>query len=288
MHEKPKPIYSGKPEDFLWAGFGSGSGTNLRECAKVVKPGLIFSDRPKAELLNLEELAGVPKLVLNGYKACGSWKKAMGNPALENLYKKSSIRYNKKIVKELKRFEEEKGKGIDLIVLGGYMRIVEDPLIEAYPDKIINVHPADLSILKNNERVYIGEDAVYDAINAGEPKTRSSVILVDKGIDHGEILTMGSELEVSPDYLNLPAAEKESRIRQYADDHQGLQKEVSDWPALTLAVKLISEGRLALGIEKVYHDGWRAVYYDGWKFPETGVLIGYNKNKHSIGKKGGE
>ena len=51
MHGKTKLIYSGKQEDFLWVGFGSGSGTNLRECAKVVKPGLIFSDRPKAELL---------------------------------------------------------------------------------------------------------------------------------------------------------------------------------------------------------------------------------------------
>ena len=282
MHEKTKPIYSGKPEDFLWVGFGSGSGTNLRECAKVVKPGLIFSDRPKAELLNLEELAEVPKLVLNGYKACGSWKKIMGNPGIENLYKKRSIRYNKKIVKELKRFEEEKGKGIDLIVLGGYMRIVEDPLIEAYHDKIINVHPADLSILKDNERLYIGEDAVYDAIKAGETKTRSSVILVDKGIDHGEILTQGQALDVCPSYLNLPVAEKQSWKRHYADAHQGLQKEVSDWPALTLAIKLISEGRLALGTEKVYHDEWRPVYFDCLKFSEKGVVIGCHNLSYDL------
>ena len=72
---KMKKIYSGKYEDFSWVGFGSGSGTNLRECAKVIKPALIFSDRPKAKLLQLEEFTDVPKIVLDGYKICGSWKK---------------------------------------------------------------------------------------------------------------------------------------------------------------------------------------------------------------------
>jgi len=36
--EQKHLIYTGKLEDFCWAGFGSGSGTNLRECAKIIKP----------------------------------------------------------------------------------------------------------------------------------------------------------------------------------------------------------------------------------------------------------
>jgi len=87
--EKITPIYSGKPNDFCWAGFGSGSGTNLRECAKVAPPKLIFSDRPGAKLLSLEELANVQQIVVDGYKACGSWKKAQGNPEAEAEYKKA-------------------------------------------------------------------------------------------------------------------------------------------------------------------------------------------------------
>ena len=56
MNEQIIPIYSGKPENFNWVGFGSGSGTNLRECAKIIKPKLIFSDKPKAKLLKLYEV----------------------------------------------------------------------------------------------------------------------------------------------------------------------------------------------------------------------------------------
>jgi folate-dependent phosphoribosylglycinamide formyltransferase PurN len=268
------PIYLGKPEDFHWAGFGSGSGTNLRECAKIIKPALIFSDRPKAKLLNLEELANVPKIVMNGYEACGSWKKAHGNPAEEAEYKKRSIEYNKQIVDSLKRFEDEKGCGIDLIVLGGYMRLVEEPLLKAYPDQIINVHPANLGIPgDNHKRRFIGEDAVYDAIKAGEQQTRSSVIIVDDKVDHGEILVQGPKLDVWKEYIEGTDTEKEECLRKYADAHQAMQKVRSDWPALTTALKMISEGKIVLGTERELNNEWRTVYINGKKLPYTGFRI---------------
>lgn len=107
MTEKINPIYSGKLEDFHWVGFGSGSGTNLRECTKVIKPSFIFSDRPKAKLLNLDELAGIPREVINGYQACGSWKNAQGNPELEGEYNRRSLKFNKNIVDSLHEFESK-------------------------------------------------------------------------------------------------------------------------------------------------------------------------------------
>ena len=316
--EKITPIYSGKPNDFCWAGFGSGSGTNLRECAKVAPPKLIFSDRPGAKLLSLEELANVQQIVVDGYKACGSWKKAQGNPEAEAEYKERSVLYNQRIVGLLKQFEEKQGKPIDLIVLGGYMRLVGEPLLEAYPDKIINVHPADLSILnyfighssvKHNMGLYqiihhlgekaglqttlvddidrelekkpitvmrkfTGEDAVYDAVKAGQTATRSSVIIVDAGEDHGEMLTIGPSVNVWPEYVNGTPAEREECLREYADAHQSFQKVRSDWPALTTALRLIAEGRLALGTEKTWFNEWRAVYVDGKKMPYQGFEAG--------------
>ncbi|MBI2129042.1 hypothetical protein HYU07_02280 [Candidatus Woesearchaeota archaeon] len=243
MTEKTTPIYSGKYEDFNWVGFGSGSGTNLRECAKVIKPKLIFSDKEDAGLLALEELADVEKRFL---------KKEEGEKSAD---------YNYKILTLLKNCEKENGFTIDLIVLGGYMRLIKEPLLGAFKDKIINVHPADLSILTGDGskkyRKYIGDDAVYDAINAGEIATKSSVIMVDESEDHGEILAQGSKVDV---VNNL---KEKFGLREYAKMHQDVQKKVSDWPALTNALKMIAEGRIALGTEKTHFNEWRTVYVDG-------------------------
>ena len=300
--EETKLLYDGKLEDFLWVGFGSGSGTNLRECTKVIMPGLIFSDKPSAKIADpskakeygLEVVADVPRLVLNGYKACGSWKTAQGNTAKEEAYERRSIQYNKDIVQGLHEFEQQQGRGIDLIVLGGYMRWVKDPLLEAYIDKIINVHPADSSIIANDyskmegeitalteefSRVFIGGDAVYDAILAGATQTKSSVIMVDDGEDDGEILTQGAYVAVDDGFLRLSDEEKERQLREYVDGtddskgHQDRQKEESDWPALTTALRLIAEGRIALGTEKRHFNKWRTVYVDGKEMPYKGYQV---------------
>ena len=262
--EEYKPIYEGDPKDFCWVGFGSGSGTNLRECAKVIKPGLIFSDRPKAKLLKLKELEDVTKLIINGFDHCGSWKKAKKSPELMAKYDANCIEFNEIILEELNKFEKNQGKCIDLIVLGGYMRLIKEPLLSEYKDKIINVHPADLAILDaNHQRKYVGEDAVYDAIKAGMHVTKSSVIMVDKLVDHGEILVQGPEVRVWEEYLKGSFAEKAECLREYADAHQNFQKVRSDWPALTTALKLISEGKLALGKDNAFFNEWRMVYLAG-------------------------
>jgi len=268
------PIYAGQYEDFHWAGFGSGSGTNLRECAKVIPPALIFSDRPQTSLLQLAELDDAHHVVLNGYQQCGSWKQAQGNPQAQAEYLRKSELFNQKIVRELKQFEEQAGYPLDLIVLGGYMRLVGEPLLEAYPDKIINVHPADLSLLtETHERKYTGEDAVYDAIKAGEISTRSSVIMVNNGIDHGEILTQGPAIVTWQEYLAGTNTEKAECLREYADAHQSFQKVRSDWPALTTALKLIAEGKLALGKAPEHHGEWKNIFLDDQKLPYAGFVI---------------
>jgi folate-dependent phosphoribosylglycinamide formyltransferase PurN len=311
MTQKIKPIYAGKLDDFHWVGFGSGSGTNLAECAKLIKPVAIFSDKSPYDLKSgkgakvaesnpsklmsygLESLIDIPRLILNGFQECGSSKTQS-----KEVYEERSLRYNQMIVDTLHKFEDDNGFGIDLIVLGGYMRLVGEPLLEAYQDKIINVHPANLSLVTylfdtydlsnpsdyqslfqsallsitfeniiNVSRTFVGEDAVYDALKHGQKETCSSVIMVDKGVDNGEILVTGSSLAVRDDYLKLGDAEKNYVLREVADSHQTKQKEVSDWPALTTALKLISQGRIGLGeydsdIVKMHFGKWRFVYID--------------------------
>lgn len=191
MSDQITPIFPGSFEDFRWAGFGSGSGTNLEACAKLIKPSLIVCDRPKAGLLDLEELAGVPRIVENGYEFCGSWAKAQGDPEAEAEYQRKTDEFNAMLLEKIREFEQQSGIGIDLIVLGGYMRFVKDPLLSAFRDRIMNVHPSYLPYdpRSPNKRRFTGADAVYDAIKAGQVRTKSSVILVDDQEDHGEILT---------------------------------------------------------------------------------------------------
>lgn len=273
MTEQINLIYGGKPEDFRWAGFGSGSGTNLRECAKIIKPALIFSDRPKAKLLTLEAIADVPKIAINGFEACGSWKESQGKPEKEAEYRRKSIIYNEQIVEELKKFEKEKGE-LHLIVLGGYMRFVMDPLLSAYKDRAINVHPADLTILNYEngsfKRAFVGENAVYDALKKRQTDTRSDVIIVDGREDHGEIITNGPEVRVWYEFLRGKDAEREECLGDLAKAHQGFQKVRSDWPALTTALKMISEARVGLGTEPAHYNEWRNVYVDGKAMPYGG------------------
>lgn len=281
------PLYNGRLDDFCWIGFGSGSGTNLRECAKIIKPAFIFCDRPKAKLLGLEQLADVPKKVIDGYNYCGSWKKAQQSRPEMAAYLEKSKKFDQEILNLLESYQQEQGEKIDLIVLAGYMRLIREPLLEAYSDKIINVHPANLGLLDNaNNRKYVGDDAVYGAIKAKEKTTCSSVILVDGKTDQGEILVRGPDLSLKIEPNNAGDLDKnndasennkyktiEKRLRACANAQQEQLKAISDWPALTLALKMIAEGRFALSKEKYYFNQWRIVYLDHNPLPYGGYKI---------------
>ncbi|MFW6231011.1 MAG: formyltransferase family protein [Nanoarchaeota archaeon] len=261
-----QPLYDGSYDDFTWVGLGSGSGTNLRECAKLIPPELIISNRKNAELLSLEELADVPKHVIESFPVIGRWSDAEGDPEEEMVYWENLKCYNEMILEHLTMFELSAGKSIDLLVLGGFMLFVTDPLLSAYQDKIITVHPADLSKLDaSHQRKYTGKDALADAIMAGEEETRSSVILVDELPDHGEILTQGAALDVQ-DYAEIYVHDPNEFFSLY----QMMQKRRSDWPALTTALEYIAEGRFSLSDKPVFHNEWRQVMLNDLPLPYHG------------------
>ena len=138
----------------------------------------------------------------------------------------------------------------DLIALGGYMSIIT-------LNRCVNVHPADLSRLDDRgRRRFVGDDAVLEAIAAGEKELRSSTIWADLGVDTGPLLMLSPPLAV-----DLPAPLEElkadpKRLRQVAEAHQERLKEAGDWVVFPATVEAIARGRLALDQEgNVFVDG---------------------------------
>ncbi|HEY9519753.1 MAG TPA: formyltransferase family protein [Gemmatimonadales bacterium] len=79
-----------------------------------------------------------------------------------------------------------KGYGPDLIVLCGYLHIVSEPLLAAFPGRVINLHDADLTE-KGGDGLprFRGLHSTYDALAAGRTETRSTVHLVTAEVDQG-------------------------------------------------------------------------------------------------------
>ncbi len=70
---------------------------------------------------------------------------------------------------------------LDYILLAGYMRLIHQPLLQAYPNRIINIHP---SLLPK----FPGRHGIRDAYQAGVPETGVTVHIIDENIDQGKIL----------------------------------------------------------------------------------------------------
>lgn len=152
--------------------------------------------------------------------------------------------------------------GVDLVALAGYMSITTRPLLEAYPEKMVNVHPADLSIMEENERKYVGIHVVRDAILAGERELRASTHVVHEKVDHGEILVVSEPVPVRlPEGVVLnELAQDKQLLGVIVDEHQEWLKERGDWVIFPLTIQMIAEGRFAL-------DGEGGVYVDGAPAP---------------------
>jgi phosphoribosylglycinamide formyltransferase-1 len=70
---------------------------------------------------------------------------------------------------------------VDWVVLAGYMRVVKDPLLDAFPNRIVNVHPSLLPAFK-------GLRAWEQALAAGVTETGCTVHFVNREVDGGEII----------------------------------------------------------------------------------------------------
>jgi phosphoribosylglycinamide formyltransferase-1 len=72
-------------------------------------------------------------------------------------------------------------RGVELVVLAGYMHLITRPFLARFPGRIVNVHPSLLP-------AFPGAHPIEDAVAAGVETTGVTVHLVDEGVDTGPIL----------------------------------------------------------------------------------------------------
>jgi len=145
---------------------GSGKGSNCRAVLESIRAGtlparacVVISDVLDAPILEIAREFSVP----NAYLPPGQFRTRL-EPNVES---------------ELVRMLRE--AGVDLVVLAGFMRVLKAPMLEAFPRRIINIHP---SLLPK----FPGLEAWKQALAAGETVAGCTVHYVDDKIDHGDII----------------------------------------------------------------------------------------------------
>ena len=172
---------------------GSGKGSNFRAILNAamagqlkIQPVLAGSDHAEAGLLALADNLGVPTCVIRE----------------EKFQTRLSEETEQRLVEDLR------ASGAELIVLAGWMRMVKAPLLEAFPRRIVNIHPSLLP-------AFPGLEAWKQALAAGVEKTGCTVHFVDAGMDTGEIIAQ-SEVPVlpgdTPETLHARIQEAEHRL----------------------------------------------------------------------------
>ena len=142
----------------------SGSGTNLQALIDRIEDGLldatieiVVSSRASAFGLKRAEAAGIQTLTLS--------KELYENP----------ITADEIIVAALKQAE------VDYVIMAGYMRMVHAPILDAFPNRVVNLHPALLPSFK-------GAHAIKDAYEYGVKVTGITVHFADDKYDCGPII----------------------------------------------------------------------------------------------------
>jgi phosphoribosylglycinamide formyltransferase-1 len=145
---------------------GSGKGSNCRAILERIhsrelaaEPRLVISDVLDAPILDIAREFGVA----NTYLPPGRFRTRLEPETEEQLV--TMLR----------------DAGVELVVLAGFMRVLHEPMLKAFPRRIINIHP---SLLPK----FPGLEAWKQALEAGEAATGCTVHYVDEKIDHGQIL----------------------------------------------------------------------------------------------------
>ncbi len=93
--------------------------------------------------------------------------------------------HDAEIVSELKL------RGVELVCLAGYMRLLSPDFVRSFPDRIVNIHPSLLP-------AYPGLDVHERVLAAGESVSGCTVHFVDELLDHGEVI-LQKEVAVLPE-----------------------------------------------------------------------------------------
>jgi len=145
---------------------GSGRGSNCRAILERVRAGtlcaearIVISDVFDSGILRIAREFGVP----NAYLPPGKFRTKLEPEA------------------ELALVQMLRGAAVELVVLAGWMRVLKKPMLEAFPHRILNIHP---SLLPK----FPGLEAWKQALASGETVTGCTVHFVEAGVDSGAII----------------------------------------------------------------------------------------------------
>lgn len=124
---------------------------------RTIEVALVVSDVPGARALARAHSAGIPTAVF------------------------PNDSYPTRTEHDLAMAEAIREAQADLVVLAGYMRLVSPAFVQAFPNRIINLHPALLP-------AFPGTTSIHDALVAGVKVTGVTVHFVDEGLDTGPII----------------------------------------------------------------------------------------------------
>ena len=191
----------------------SGSGTNLQALIDRVADGslaadivLVISSRPDAYGIERAKAAGIPVLVLN--------REAYADVEAAD-----------------QRIVDALGEaGAEYVVMAGYMRMVTSVLLDAFPNRVMNLHPALLPSFR-------GAHGIQDAWDAGVKVTGVTVHFANAEYDKGPIIAQRPVVVREDDTVDT----LEARIH---DVEHELYPQV---------IQLIAEGRVSVGDDGKVH-----------------------------------
>ena len=191
----------------------SGSGTNLQAIIDAIHNDAlpveivhVVSSRPDAYGIERARAASIPVTVLN--------REVYADPQAADA----------RIVEALR------AAGAEYVVMAGYMRKLTPVVLDAFPDHVLNLHPALLPSFK-------GAHAIQDAFDAGVKVTGVTVHLANEDYDKGPIVAQRAVVVREADTID----DLEARI--HATEHI-LYPEV---------LRIIAEGRMTVGEDRKVH-----------------------------------
>lgn len=200
----------------------SGGGTNLQALIDAEKRGelgngkisLVIASKPGVYALERAANNGIESIVLarKEYDSIAAYSKALADTMTD--------------------------AGIDLVVLAGFLTIIDEQVYEAFPNKILNVHPALIPSFcgKGYYGLYVHEAALAKGVKV----SGATVHIVTPECDAGPIV-LQKAVEVKQD-----------------DTPETLQRRImeeAEWKILPEAVRLFCDGRITVEDNKVYIKG---------------------------------
>lgn len=166
----------------------SGRGSNLMALQTAIENGQLTDAEIAVVVSNREEAAGL------------SWAREKNIPAvgLSAAISKSKAERDNAITETLKNHH------VDLVILAGYDRILGEPILAAYPERILNIHPSLLPAYGGKNMV--GLNVHRAVLEAGEKESGCTVHLVTEVIDGGSILGQNRVQVLSSDTPETLAA----------------------------------------------------------------------------------